>query len=72
MGVVLAGRVAAILGILMRTQTGWWLAVAVFTLIIALNVAAAMSTEMGPVVVVRVGVPAGCLVYLILLRSEFG
>jgi hypothetical protein len=38
---VLVGRIAAIAGILMRSQTGWYLALGFFAVIIALNALAA-------------------------------
>ena len=67
---VLVGRVAAIVGILMRTRTGWFLSLGFFGAIIALN---ALATSSGASTATLVGtiVPAICAIYLVSKRSEF-
>ena len=69
---ILAGRIAAIVGIFMRSRIGWWLAVTFFGLIVGLN-ALVIAANAAPITVLfGVLVPAGCLVYLVTVRSEFG
>lgn len=71
MVLVLVGRIAAIVGILLRTTFGWWLAFGFFGLIVVLNIAAAPLTANPAGALVRIAIPLGCLVYLGTLRSEF-
>ena len=68
--VLLIGRLAAIIGIIMRTTTGWYLAVAFFVAIISLNlIAGGLAGGIGAAI--RVFLPVLCLGYLILMKSEF-
>jgi len=69
--VVLVGRIAAISGILMRTQKGWFLAIGFFVLIIILNALAAMNAVNPFRAVAGLIVPLGCAVYLLMVRDEF-
>ena len=66
---LLIGRIAAIGGILVRSRTGWMFAVGFFVAIIALNLAAGPIQGLGSLL--RVLIPAGCLVYLFFMRGEF-
>jgi|GEM_PF-5920289 len=68
--VLILAKVAAIWGMLMRTQTGWIVAVSVFAVIVILN-ALAVSGSQAPVVLLRLLIPVGCLVYLIMIKNEF-
>jgi hypothetical protein len=70
--IVLVGRIAAIAGILMRTQKGWALALSFFVVIIALNAAAAANGGGSPQALAGMVVPAGCAIYLLTVRNEFG
>ena len=68
--VLLIGRIAAIIGIVLRTTTGWLLAVAFFAAISALNLLAD-GTPIGLGAAIRLFLPILCLGYLVLMRSEF-
>lgn len=66
------GRLGAIWGILKRSATGWWLTVSFFVVIVGLNVVAAiLEGHVSLFSFARVIIPGGCLVYLLLIRSEF-
>ena len=68
--VLLAGRIAAMVGICMRNTTGWWLAVSFFVLIVILSgIAAAIGDN--PIAMVSAIFPLLCILYLAHIRSEF-
>lgn len=67
---LILGKIACIVGILMRTQTGWILAVSFFGVMAALNLLA--FTQVTSVVgIIRLGLTVACLGYLITMKSEF-
>jgi hypothetical protein len=68
--VLLAGRIAAMVGICMKNTNGWWMAVSFFAVIILLSALAAANTQ-NPRTIVMAIVPAGCLIYLVGIKSEF-
>lgn len=67
---LLLGRIAAIAGICMRNNTGWWLAISFFVVIIGLSIMVAASTGQS-IAVASAVVPTGCLLYLVFIKSEF-
>lgn len=68
---LLAGRIAAIGGIMARNRTGWYVALAFFAVIIGLNLLAAQLSGAGMKVGIGIAGPIICLVILILNRNEF-
>lgn len=67
---LLAGRIAAIMGILIRTRVGWLLAIGFFVAIIASNLAA--LEQMGGVAIcMGLLIPLLCLGYPVVVRAEF-
>lgn len=71
-GALLIGRIAAIYGILLRTTTGFWLAVGFFAAILALNGLVLSSGVVSPTAAaVALIMPAICLVVLFANKSEF-
>jgi hypothetical protein len=67
---LLAGRIAAMVGILMRSRVGWLLAIGFFVAIIALNVVA-LGQMGGVAIFISILLPVLCLVYLVAVRAEF-
>lgn len=67
---LLMGRLASIVGLIMRNRVGWFIALGFFGAIIAINAAVAMSSS-GLGIFLGLIVPAGCFVYLIVIRDEF-
>lgn len=67
---MLVGRLAAIVGILMRTRTGWWLAVGFFGALIMLNLMV-LAESGGALGVIGLIVSLGCAAYLVAQRNEF-
>jgi len=67
---LILGKIACVWGILMRTQTGWLIAVSFFGILAALNLLTFVQIQSG-VGIVRLAITIACLGYLIVLKNEF-
>ena len=72
MGIVLAARIGAIIGIVQRSRAGWWIAIAFFAFVAILNVVSCALSSVGPAALLCIVIPLGCVFYLVALRFEFG
>ncbi len=69
--VILAGQIAAMVGILKKDRTGWFMAMGFFGVIIVLNVVAG-ALGAGASALAGLILPIICCVYLLYLKDEFG
>ncbi len=68
--VILGGQIAAMVGILKKDRTGWFMAIGFFGVIIVLNIVG--GAVVGGVAVLRLIPPVICFAYLFFLKDEFG
>ena len=68
--VILAGQIAAMVGILKKDRTGWFMAIGFFGVIIVLNIVA--GAVVGGAAVIGLILPVICFACLFFLKDEFG